>query len=212
MAKVLVLSLEDYSWLDEMYANFTQQLKDRATPVNCNSKADAFEQLKDSSIKSILVYEPSVMQKKNDDLGKAIAEWTRAGGTTVFGACCSSFVAPNLLKAFFAKHFDQPWKGGSYHRTTFAANPALRLSLAGAHVPSVSMKALHLAGVATEDAVYLPTSESRIESNVFPPERVQPRGEAPVVFAQHGDGKVGWVGDVNNEPEHIPVVLAMLGV
>lgn len=36
--------------------------------------------------------------------------------------------------------------------------------------------------------------------------------QAPVVFVQHSQGKVGWVGDVHNEPAMTPVILAMLGL
>jgi hypothetical protein len=97
-----------------------------------------------------------------------------------------------------------------YHRTTFASNEDLELDVNA--ISKISMKALHLKNVAKKDSVYLSTSESTIESLVFAPEPVSANGEAPVVYARYGKGKLGWVGDVNNEAENIPVVLKMLGV
>lgn len=39
-----------------------------------------------------------------------------------------------------------------------------------------------------------------------------PEHQAPVVFAPYFHGRVGWVGDLNNEKQLVPVVAAMLGL
>lgn len=213
MAKVLVLSLEDDSWMDD--DNFMQQLRERAEPLLTCRDADGFlAALKDPSLNSMFVFEPSIMRNKK--LSNALAAWTKAGGTVIFGACSSSFIGPGEVNTFFRVWFNKPWESGEYHRTTSKANTNLGLELGngvGKVVPRpISMKAVHLRNVAPEDAVLLPTDNARIQSLVFAPTRVEADGQTPVVFAKHFEGKVGWVGDVNNEADNVLVVLAMLGV
>ena len=216
MSKVLVLSLEDYSWLDEMYDSLSVPLKSRAGIVlPCITQEDALQALEDPTLTSVLIYEPSIIRHKNkhQKLSRALAAWTKAGGTTIYGACCASFAPPLAIKEHFSTFWDKSWESGDYHRTTFMSNKDLQLKLpTEAHTPEVSMKALHLKNVAWQDAVYIPSGDSKIESLVFPATPVRSPGQAPVVFAPYHEGKVGWVGDVNNEADMVPVVLAMLGL
>jgi hypothetical protein len=77
---------------------------------------------------------------------------------------------------------------------------------------SYSQKTLHTKNVQRSDAVYLPSSESRIESAVFAPLAVGDRTQSPAAFARVGAGKVGYVGDVNNEGDTATAVLRMCGL
>lgn len=171
----------------------------------------AIETLKDGSISVAIVFEPSVIEEKNKLLTDALIQFTKAGGTTIFAGMCSGFATPFNTKDFFGK-WDLPWRCGSYLRTTFTANPRARLDLKARIATSYSMKALHLANVATEDLLYITTDDSHTESLVFGPERVELTGEGPIVFAQYHQGRIGWVGDVNNEQSTGPVILAMSGL
>ena len=74
---------------------------------------------------------------------------------------------------------------------------------------SYSQKALFLAHVATDDAVYRPSSESVIQSAVFSPGPSDPNQTA-VAFAQIEEGWLGYLGDVNNEQGSQDVIHAML--
>ena len=203
MKKILLLSLEDYSFVDEVYQDLLARLEAKAAVVKCTTDNVTIRMLEDNTFTSIFVYEPSVMRKKHKNLAKVIADWTKAGGTTVFGANCSSFIEPPVLNAFFSTYFDKRWQSGAYVRKTFWANESALLGPGRSHVPSISMKALHLKNVARRDCVFFEGND------VFGPVET---GEAPVVYAAYGSGEVGWIGDVNNEEDHIPVVLAMLRV
>jgi hypothetical protein len=113
MVKVLILSLEDQSWADEMYSNFMSNLTDKATVIKATDKKAALEAIVDPSLTSILVYEPSILETKHKEFAKAICEWTKEGGVTVFGALCSSFSSPPNIESFFKNIFGLPWKSGS---------------------------------------------------------------------------------------------------
>lgn len=60
-------------------------------------------------------------------------------------------------------------------------------------------KQLYLETVTSDDAWYLTDEESGIESTVFPSTSAKILGESPVTFACVGDGKLGYIGDVNAE-------------
>lgn len=73
---------------------------------------------------------------------------------------------------------------------------------------SYSQKAVLLEGVAPENALYLPSPQSRTQSFVFPAEPVQ-QDQTPVAFIKRGDGWLGYLGDVNNETGTQKVVMEM---
>jgi hypothetical protein len=50
------------------------------------------------------------------------------------------------------------------------------------------------------------------ESLVFPGRNVHMAGESPVLMASVGQGKLGCIGDVNNETGSEAVVIAMCGL
>jgi hypothetical protein len=91
-----------------------------------------------------------------------------------------------------------PWKRGSYTRETVklrdaAAGPQLKGRLPATY----SQKALFVQNV-TRSAVWYAQSDSS--------------SEAAVVLAAVGQGKLGYIGDVNGEEETEDVVLAMCGL
>ena len=210
--EILLLELDDYSWLRNMYATFLESLNSKATVTRCTDAMEALEVITAGVISAVLVYEPSVMRTNNQKLVDALTKYTKNGGTTVFAAHCSDFVGPPEIDAYFKRPFNLNWKSGSYLRTTFSANPGVRLKLTEGVAASYSMKALNLKGVAREDLIYVTTGQSKLESLVFFPEKVELVDEGPVVYAQYYHGRLGWVGDVNNERETGPLVLAMLGL
>jgi hypothetical protein len=62
---------------------------------------------------------------------------------------------------------------------------------------SYSQKSLFLKNVARSDCVYLPTSESRTQS----------QHQTPVALTNVGRGRLAYMGDVNNEKGTQDVVL-----
>jgi hypothetical protein len=122
-----------------------------------------------------------------------------------------SFAPPPDLDRLF-NSLGLPWQSGSYHRTDFRVNPDMKHIDTSGLVPSYSQKALHVKHVARDDAIYLPSESSRIQSAVFPPDKIEDLTESPAVFGTVGRGKVGYLGDVNGEVETDPVVVAMCGI
>ncbi|KAB2573072.1 hypothetical protein DBV05_g8246 [Lasiodiplodia theobromae] len=135
------------------------------------------------------------------------------GGTVVF---CKKFSGDSSLphmEDVFSTAFGLPWKAFCYHRSTFMlrVENMRRLSLTADLAPQYSVKAVHLMDVEEKDRLYVPRSDSYIESFVFAPEPVD-QNETPVAWADVGEGMVGYIGDVNSEEGSKRVLLAMCGL
>ena len=133
------------------------------------------------------------------------------GGVLIFMGLFSSFARPPDIKSLFSR-LDLPWESGGYHRSTFKLNREMTHVDKSSMAMSYSQKALHLANVTFDDAVYLPTDDSVVESIVFGPRHVGDRTQTPAAFTKVGEGRIGYVGDVNNEDETTPLVLGMCGL
>jgi hypothetical protein len=123
-----------------------------------------------------------------------------------------SFVQPDSVKPFFSRA-GRPWGVGSYHRATLALNESA-VSVANAQkLPQrYSQKAVFVNNVAPEDMWYKTDDNSEVQSMVFPSTSEKVAGETAVALAKVGEGKLGYVGDVNAEDGSNAVVLAMCGL
>lgn len=142
---------------------------------------------------------------------RKIPDTCTRGGTLIFGGVFSSFSRPSDIKNMFTT-LGLRWESGDYHRTTCTVNPAMAQVNIRDLVQSYSQKALHLKNVRSSDAIYLPSSDSRIQSMVFAPDQVDDHSQTPAAFGPAGRGKVGYLGDVNAEDGTTNVLLAMCGV
>lgn len=162
---------------------------------------------------AVLVSETSMLLDKPTapEVGLLI-RYINAGGRVVLGCNCATFSCPPDLDQFFVK-LGIPWRFGDYHRTTHHLQSLHPIAVAaeGKLKDQYSMKAVHLEGVAREDALYLPTEQSRTQSMVFPSTRVD-QDQAPLALMRVGDGMFGWCGDVNAETATTPALIAMLGL
>ncbi|KJZ75101.1 hypothetical protein HIM_05587 [Hirsutella minnesotensis 3608] len=117
-----------------------------------------------------------------------------------------SFVQPDSVKSFFSRA-GLPWGVGSYHRTTFALNQsAVGVDNAQKLPQRYTQKAVFVNNVAPEDMWY------NTEDDSVPPTSGKVAGETAVALAKVGEGKLGYVGDVNAEDGSNAVVLAMCGL
>lgn len=150
----------------------------------------------------------SLADEQQPALAEQAASFVRAGGRVIFMGTFSGFARPLDIGLLFSL-FGLPWKSGDYHRADFQLNPDVTdIDITGLSA-GYSQKALHLQDVRTSDAVYLSSGVSY--SPVFGANAVD-ASQSPAVFGSCREGKVGYVGDVNNEQATTPVVLAMCGL
>ncbi|KAI6082227.1 hypothetical protein F4821DRAFT_218298 [Hypoxylon rubiginosum] len=207
---ILLVSLNLLSFFDETYASLLTQLSSKATVKRIKKQDSVIRLLSEGPRPSaVLVTDEALTREENSGAWEAVLQYVRQGGTSVVMGHYSSFVQPDDIKPFFAKA-GLPWKSASYQRTTLVLNrEAVGDSLAACLPPRYSQKALSVDNVARADAWYVTDEDSVVESMVFAPTSANVVGESPVVFARVGDGKLGYIGDVNAEEGSTTVVLAM---
>ena len=146
-------------------------------------------------------------------LANAIVTFTKNGGITVFGVAFPGNATPPDFNDFFENFWALPRKFGDYVRTTLVLNKQARLKVKGGNhyvADQYSMKAVHVKGIAQEDLLYVTDANSVRESFVFGPEKINTNGSGPAVVAQYGHGRIGYLGNVNNEEESQVLLFAML--
>jgi hypothetical protein len=170
------------------------------------------QQLARPELSRVFIADADISKKSHAPLLAQLVRWVRAGGTAVIGGLFSSFIRLDKFDAFFAA-WGLPWTRGDYHRTTFALNQHARPWLVPHTPPSLptsySMKAVHLRDVDPQDAVYVSTDDSHLESLVWAPTKISDSSGVPVAYGQLGQGSLGYVGDVNGEEESTDVIICM---
>lgn len=211
--KILAISLNHQPFFDEMYGSLLTKIKSKANFQRVKQLELATRLLSEQpGPTAVLITDEALSDNRNKHVWEAVLQYVRQGGIAVVMGHFPSFVKPLRIKPFFLKA-GLRWERGSYHRTTLVLNrTAVDGSLAAKLPQQYSQKAVYVQNVASEDAWYITDEESVIESAVFPPTSAKVLGESPVTFASVGDGKLGYVGDVNAEEGSDYVILAMCGL
>ncbi|KAJ7084842.1 hypothetical protein B0H15DRAFT_383077 [Mycena belliarum] len=156
------------------------------------------------ALSGVFITDPAVAATKHAALLARLVAYTRAGGTVVLGGAFSSLIERPVMEAFFQNGWGVSWRVASYTRSTFVLNR--RTALAESAVKQLQnayvMKAVTLTGVPTAASLYLPGDESHIADPT----------ETPVVFAEVGNGRLGYVGDVSSGEGSMSAILAMFGL
>ena len=199
---VLLLSLDRPEYWGELYGNLVDAISANATLQRVSKPQGASTYLSNNRPSAIIVTDPAVLGQGSALRGVSsqVIQYVRSGGTAVLATLVSSTVRPNDLDRWFREDWGLPWQTGDYHRTTVSLNPSYqseRLNT-GSLPQNYSQKASFLRNVATTASVYRPSGFSTTESHVFAAAPVN-TAQTPIVFAQVGEGWLGYVGDVNNE-------------
>jgi hypothetical protein len=203
----VILALDKPEFFNDMFEGFVRQLSTKAEVRQANTPDEArtaFNSHRKPAV--ILSADESLTVSTRISLVHDALSYV-----LIFMRLFSGFTRPPDIKNLFSR-FDLPWQSGAYQRSTFKLNRDMTHPKKGELATRYSQKALHLANVPFGDAVYLACDGSAIESNANGPGRVSNRAHTPAAFAKVGEGRVGYVGDVNNEDETTPLVLWMCGL
>ncbi|GKU13244.1 unnamed protein product [Fusarium langsethiae] len=210
---LLSISLNHQPYFDQLYEPLLAEIQSKADFSRAGD-ADSVERRlsEEPNPTAVLITDEALSVNRNKHLWKAVLRYVHRGGKAVVMGNFSSFVKPLSIKPFFAQA-GLRWEVGAYHRTTVVLNhAAVESGLAAKLLPRYSQKAQFVKNVAPEDAWYMADEESVIESYLFPPTSTRIPGESPVAFASVGDGKLGYIGDVNGEQGSNLAIRAMCGL
>lgn len=210
-SRILIISLSEGSFFEEISHRILALLKLKTT-IQLAKDPESTVQLLAQQPSAILITDEALTKNKYSRIWGAVLQCVRQGSTAVFMGQFASFVRPDDMKPFFSKAGLSLGRG-SYTRTTLMLNQAATGGELARVLPkSYSQKALFVDNVASSDAWYTTDDNSVVESNVFGPTPVNTGGETPVAMARVGEGRLGYVGDVNAEVETDDVILAMCGL
>ncbi|KAK7035922.1 RNA polymerase II-associated protein 3 [Favolaschia claudopus] len=169
----------------------------------------------------IFITDAGITLPKHKDLLSEIVSYARNGGTVVLGGMFKLLdgskqvdLTPAQFENFFQQGWGLSWKlGAKRPRKMFARNRETKLKpVPPAHLPdSLSLNAIHLAGVRADAALYLPVEHSPPGSNTAAP-RPADLVETPVVVSQFGEGRLCFMSDPGADALAVDVVLAMFGL
>jgi hypothetical protein len=138
---------------------------------------------------------------ENPNLQEYLQQWMREGGGKLFVHGGTSMISSWMP--------DKGWKFKDYRRTQHAlASNALWSSVeAGppAQLDSLySAKSALIGGVAIEDQVYSATGAWKFHDDMV--------GLTTMAYTRFGNGRLGFIGDVNGESPTIRAVIALAGI
>ncbi|PPJ58843.1 hypothetical protein CBER1_08510 [Cercospora berteroae] len=205
---IIVLQLQEQlltSW-SEMYTPFINKLQAKSNVQMISTVEEAGNALQSTPPPAaVWATDKALTEPEFRQLKDQAAVYVRNGGTIVFGARFSG------SDALFSD-FSLPWRLDGYYRSTFHLNAAMTSVRKTGLAPSYSQKAHHLTNVQHEDTLYLPSHSSRPHPRVFFDPSVDWLRHTPVALGSFGEGKVGYMGDINAEVDSENVLLALLGL
>lgn len=209
---VLVISLDDPGFLDDMYKSLFTSLAQNSRLTHVRDSRDAIDYFDSNNPAAILITDPGIVDSDYAEVLAKAKEYISRGGTAIFACMFSSFITPDDFDSFFKTQFQLPWMFGDYLRTTAYLNMNARDNLQTTQTlpRSYSQKAVFMKNVEAAHALYAPTQASESESFAYAG-RVNP-AQTPVAWAKAAGGTVGYVGDVNGEEGSNAVVLSMCGI
>ncbi|KAL7895187.1 ribonuclease H-like protein [Trichoderma sp. SZMC 28014] len=211
--RVLAISLAKRAFYEELQGSLVAKIK-ASSVYQCVEDDQSAKRmlLQDPPPNAVLITDEAVTLKEHAHVWDAVLKYIRQGGTAVLMGIFSGFVNPRSLKDFFATA-GLEWEAASYHRTTLKLNAqSVGVNAASKLLPEYSQKAVFLKNAKAFEAWYVTDDDSVTESLVFPGRAVHTVGESPILLASVGQGKLGYVGDVNNEAGTEAVVMAMCGL
>ncbi|ATY60337.1 transcription factor [Cordyceps militaris] len=211
LAPVLAISLANQSWFDKMYGPVIAGIKSRTELQQTSDAASALRLLSQVPAPStVLITDHALALKENATVWNAVLKYVRGGGTAVIMGSFSSFVLPNEIEPFFGQA-GLRWWAGPYHRSVLTLNESVAVALgvdAEKLLPRYSQKALLMATKATRAMLYVPDKTAPSMSRAALPGNC----ETAVAMERVGDGRIGYIGDVNAEDGSQRVILAMCGL
>jgi hypothetical protein len=115
---ILLLSISDHGFLEEMYASLFEQLSQSATLKSAKTASDAIQARNEENLKAVIVTDEGLTARANKKVLDKLKIYVQNGGLAIVGQHFNSFTSGDAFDGFFAA-FGIPWKRGDYCRTSF---------------------------------------------------------------------------------------------
>ncbi|RDL37073.1 uncharacterized protein BP5553_04506 [Venustampulla echinocandica] len=195
---------QDYHGHKDKFMELRSQLESKALVVQvlCNADAADFmsSEFQLEGVKAIILTDPRMT--KYPAIAPIIVKlvaWVRAGGTLIMSSLFSTMVEPINFEKFIRNAWGLPWKYVDYSEHLCIPNLGHpeRYWEGPYAIKPYKMMAAFLEDVDMEDRVFVREDDETDDK------------AAAVILKPFGEGRLGWIGDVNNEVGSMQVLLAM---
>lgn len=194
--RILALCLEHNNLFEDLHADLLTSINSKVGLERATTPEAAISLLSGHSSPSVILVADGALTR-HTRIWERVIDHLRGGAVVVLAGLFSSMVNRGQFDRFFAK-LGLSWEQGSYHRTTVS----LQRGIVGGNLTRLlpseyCPKAVFVKNVGRSATWYASGDSS---------------SEAAVVFADVGNGKLGYAGDVNGEESSNTVILAMCGL
>ncbi|KAM7193946.1 hypothetical protein V8F20_008216 [Naviculisporaceae sp. PSN 640] len=194
--RVVAICLDDEKMFNEIHSHLISAITSKRNIERATTVDGAIQALGNQSTPPIILIADAAITRRTR-VFEEVAACLRKGATVVLCGCFSTSVNQGQFNRSFAQ-LGLPWKMGSYHRaTTTLRRETVGPELASRLPSSYNQKAMFVKGAERPAMWYTEAPSST---------------EAAAAFVGVGNGKLGYIGDVNGEKETTSVVLAMCGL
>lgn len=211
--RILSISLDHYSFVDRKFGSLFTKIQASSVFQRVEDGQSAKRVLlEDPPPHAVLITDGALTRREYASVWDAVLKYIQQGGTAVIMGFVAGSVNQLSIKPFFAKA-GLDWELGSYYRSMLVLNSqVVGANLVSKLLPVYCPKAVYLRNVKYSEAWYVTYGYSVTESLVSQGGDVLMAGESPVLLACVGQGKLGFVGDVQGEEGSEAAVLAMCGL
>jgi hypothetical protein len=204
---IMVLPFASVDFFTTVQGDLLSRLQNKLEVLHGLSNERVVDLLSSPDLSGVLVTDTAIADHENSYLLGKLVEYTKAGGTVVFGGTFGANITRDELKKFFSDAWGMPWEMGNYTTTDIIINGKHELAKKTPSLPSsLCVNAVHLSGVTPAMALYVASKNSHVYA---PLKKVT---QAPMVHMKVGEGYLGYLGDVGLEEGHTKIVLAMFGL
>lgn len=195
-SRIIALCLEEGGLFEACFGSLVTEITSKANLEQVTTAEAAIRMLShDAAPSVILITDGAIARQKK--VFECVADCLSRGTTVVLCGCFSGMVNEGQFSRVFAK-LGLSWTRGSYHRGTVnLRRDAVEAETANRLPGSYSQKAQFVTGL-DQSAIWYAEHRSSTE--------------AAVAFAKVGQGRLGYIGDVNGEEASNTVVMAMCGL
>ncbi|CAK1355398.1 hypothetical protein CB0940_00875 [Cercospora beticola] len=208
--RVALLQLQKHPYFDEQYALLLRELSARFQVDVITNRTQASHLFRNGWHSIVLATDQALAESNDYVLRDEARVFVQRGGTLIL--CCHfAAAAPRLDVEKFFSSFGLYWRSGDYHRTEHDLNYAIAGVDTGDLKPRYSQQAVHLRDVDPRHAMYLPAATAYVQSSVCPPSPIEDKTQTPTALAAVGQGRLGYLGDVNVEEGTVRTMLTLCG-
>lgn len=195
--KVLALVLESEPQFNDLHAGLINSIAPRTVFARVSDCQTALAELSRTPLSTVILAADGAITR-HQAVREKVLDRLHAGATVILAGQFSSLVNDGQFDRLMS-NLGLPWKRGNYERSNLRLwrNAVGNAALCEKLPPVYSAKAVFLRNVAPTGAWY--TSE-------------HDQGQVAVALARVGQGRLGYVGDVNGEILSNDVVLALCGL